>query len=307
MKRLLLPALLALAAPLSAQSAGKTGAQVLQFNAGARAAALSGAYSAVSGDADALFYNPAGIAAARYGASAAYETYSQDVAFGSVAGFARVGAATLGAGIAYLDAGQIEEILPDPDFGGNTGIPTGNLVSANETAARLAVALPLREGQLRIGAAVGLVSIGIAEISETAPIADVGVQCDVAAITVSAAARNLGGSLAGDPLPTELRLGVLVPVTMASGFGINAFGDAVARTSESSFGFAGGVEAGVMPRSAGGIGLVARISYDADANQLAGVRFGAGISLQAVAVDYAYQNLDFLGAVHRFGVRWAVR
>jgi hypothetical protein len=48
------------AAPLAAQGVGTTGAQVMQLPAGARAAALSGAYTAASGDADVLFYNPAG-------------------------------------------------------------------------------------------------------------------------------------------------------------------------------------------------------------------------------------------------------
>ena len=59
MKGFLLLAALACAAPLAAQTAGETGATVLKFNAGSRAAALSGAYSSAYGDADALFFNPA--------------------------------------------------------------------------------------------------------------------------------------------------------------------------------------------------------------------------------------------------------
>jgi hypothetical protein len=32
---------------------------------------------------------------------------------------------------------------------------------------------------------------------------------------------------------------------------------------------------------------------------------GAGLSLGDFALDYAYQNYDLFGSLHRFGVRWA--
>jgi len=306
MMRLLAFGLLLAAAPLHAQSAGETGAQVLQFNAGARAAGLSGAYSAAR-DADALFYNPAGIALAKRGASLAYETFTVDVAFGSFAGFTRLGNARIGASIAYLDAGDVDEIVPDPNFGGATGTSTGNKVTATETAARLSIALPILDGRLRLGASVGMISSSIAELGENAPIADIGVQYDVASLTISAAIRNLGGSLAGDPLPTELRVGALVPITSAGGLGVNVFADAVSRMRESSFGVAAGVEAGLIPRNPSALSAVARIGFDPEADQLSAIRFGAGVSIQSLALDYAYQNLDFIGGVHRFGVRWTVR
>jgi hypothetical protein len=307
MKRWLVLVLFCAATPLGAQTAGKAGAQVLQFNAGARAAALSGAYSAARGDADALFYNPSGIALARRGASLAYETFTIDVAFGSFAGFTRIGNTRIGASIAYLDAGAIDEIVPDPVFGGATGVATGNQVTASETAARLSFALPLQDGRLRVGASLGMVAFGMAEVSERAPIADIGAQFDVATVTVSAAVRNLGGNMAGNPLPTELRLGAVVPVRSSGGLGLNAFADAIARVREGSLGVAAGLEAGIIPRAASDIGAVARIGFDPEADQLSSLRFGAGVSLQSLSLDYAYQNFDFVGGVHRFGVRWTVR
>lgn len=309
MKRALLIASLYAAAPLSAQSAGKTGAQVLQFNAGARASALSGAYSSAR-DADALFYNPAGIGGARVGASAAYESYSTKVSFGSAAGFTRMGAFAIGAGIAYLDAGEIAEVIPDQDFGGNTGTPTGNSVRAIESAARLSIALPLQDGRLRLGASLGFVSVGIAEVTSNAPVADFGVQYDWNAVTLSAVARNVGGTLSGDgdtPLPTELRIGAALPITAARGIGVSFFADAISRVREGAFTIAAGIEGGLIPKDPDAIGLVARVGYDAEANQLSALRFGAGVTIRSVALDYAFQDLDFVGAVHRFGIRWSVR
>lgn len=309
MKRALVVISLCAVTPLSAQSAGETGAQVLQFNPGARASALSGAYSAAR-DADALFYNPAGIAGSRAGASAAYESYSTKVSFGSAAGFTRIGAFSVGASIAYLDAGEIAEVIPDQDFGGNTGTPTGNSVGASESAARLSVALPLQNGRLRLGASIGFVAVGIAEVTSSAPVADLGVQYDLSSFTLSAVARNLGGTLSGDgdsPLPTELRLGAVVPITAARGIGLNVFADAVSRVREGSFTAAAGVEAGLIPKDANAIGLVARAGYDAEANQLSALHFGAGVTIRSIALDYAFQDLDFVGAVHRFGIRWSVR
>ena len=307
MKRWLAIALICVASPLSAQSAGKAGAQVLQVNAGARAAALSGAYSAARGDADALFYNPAGIALARHGASLAYESYSLDVAFGSFAAFTRLGGARIGGSVAFLDAGEIGEIVPNAEFGGTTGIATGNAVSASETAARLSIALPLQDGRLRVGGSVGVVSLAMAEVSESAPIVDAGVQYDIAAVTISAALRNFGGKMAGDPLPTELRLGLMAPLATASGLGLNAFVDGISRVREGSYGVAAGVEAGIIPSSSREIGAVARIGYDAEADQLSGIRFGAGVTVQSLALDYAYQNFEFIGGVHRLGLRWTIR
>ncbi len=62
-------AALAAGAPVRAQQgAGVAGASVLQLPAGSRAPSFSGAYSAVTGDADVLFYNPAGLSTLRAGA-----------------------------------------------------------------------------------------------------------------------------------------------------------------------------------------------------------------------------------------------
>src|SRR5437763_1855995 len=113
-------------------------------------------------------------------------------------------------------------------------------------------------------------------MSENAPIADIGAQYDVGAITLGASLRNVGGNMSGhapDPLPTEARLGAFVPLATAQGLAVTAFVDAIARVRESSYGFSAGIEAGVLPQTPAGIGAVARVGFDSDANQLASLRF----------------------------------
>ena len=302
MKRALL--LLGLcAAPLQAQSAGSTGMQVLQFNAGARAAAFAGAYSAARGDADILFYNPAGAASLKRAASAAYETQTIDVAYGSAAGLTHFGRWNVGASVSYLDAGKVNEIIPDPNLGGNVGTGTGNTASASETAARLSAATTFRDARLRVGASIGYVSSSIADATESSPFADAGAQYDAHIATLGLAIRNIGSN----DMPTEARLGAARTFAITHLIGAALSADAIARLRESSFGLAAGVEAGLLPSATSEIGAVVRAGFDSEANQLGAFRFGAGITLRSMSVDYAFQDLDIVGVVHRIGVRWSVR
>jgi hypothetical protein len=304
------------------QGAGATGAQVLQFVAGSRAAALSGAYTAASGDADALFYNPAGVATLQRGAALAYERYVADVALASFGGVLSLGRLTVGLGGVYLDGGEIDELVPDPDFGGNRGIATGRSVSATEMVARLSAATSLTD-RLRLGASVGIVSASIGDgetvanlpsgASSRAPSFDVGAQYELSFGTVGIALRNVGTRISGDdvtsaPQPTEARLGVATQFARADGLGVTLHSDLIARINEGSAGLVFGVEGGWQPTAHRTVGAVARLGYSAAEGEggLAAVKFGAGISMPQLALDYTYQHLDFLGSVHRLGLRWSV-
>ena len=141
------------------EGAGTTGAQVLQFALGGRAGALSGAYTAATGDADVLFYNPAGVADLRAAAALSYQRHVEDITLGTAAGALRTGPVVLGLAAAFLDAGVMQVQEPDPEYGGQRGRQTGATVGASETALRLAAGLPLLSGRLRVGAAAGIVAL----------------------------------------------------------------------------------------------------------------------------------------------------
>jgi hypothetical protein len=291
---------------------GTTGATVLQLLAGSRAAALSGAYSAATGDADVLFYNPAGIASLSAAASLSYQRHVEDIGVATGAGALAVGRLVIGASAIFLDYGDVAELRPDPAFGGQTGLPTGNTVGASEVAARFAAALPLMDDRLRLGAGLGLVSVDLAGASRSTPMLDFGAQYDFPAVTVAAALRNLGGALSGErladsDLPAEARLGAAVQLAARDNLGATIAADLVAELNEGGAGVVAGIEAGLVPPRASGLGAVARVGYNGTAGDggLGALQIGAGLSLGDFAVDYAYQNYDLFGSLHRFGVRWA--
>lgn len=300
------------AAGAAGQGAGSTGATVLQVLAGSRAAALSGAYSGARGDADVLFYNPAGVAGLEGAASVSYQRYVQDIGIATGAGVVRIGRIALGASLAWLDYGDIRELVPDPDFGGQTGIPTGRTVSASEVASRISGALELAEGRFAVGAGLGYVSTDLAGSSRGTPFLDAGAQYRMTAITVGASIRNLGGALSGADLadadlPAEARVGAMARLTRPDGLGAVFSADLVSELNASTTGVVAGVEAGLMPDGPGRVGAVGRIGYDAGTGTdgQGALRFGGGISLGNLSVDYAYQQYELFGSLHRFGVRWA--
>jgi hypothetical protein len=304
---------LAFARPALAQDgAGSAGAAVLQMLAGGRAAGLSGAYAAATGDADVAFYNPAGLASVSAAAAFSYEQRVEDIGLASGSGAFTLGRFTLGLSALFLDYGDIEEFVPDPAFGGQTGMPTGNTVAASEVAARVTAATPLLDGRLMVGASAGLVSVDLAGVGRSSPLFDVGAQYALPFGTVGASLRNIGSSLSGNdladaPLPSQLRVGTAIQLAGQSGLGALIAADLVAELAESTTGVVAGIEAGLLPTASGRLGAVGRVGFNGAAGEdaLSTLQLGAGLTLGAFAVDYAYQNYDFFGALHRVGIRWA--
>lgn len=306
-------ATLLLARTLHAQDGvGSAGAQVLQLPAGSRAPALAGAYTGGAGDADVIFYNPAGTAMLEGAVSIAYQSYFEDIMAGSGAAAWRLGPFVVGAGILFLDAGDINEVVPDPAFGGQRGMATGETVSASETAARITGAMRLLDDRVRVGLAAGFVSSDLAGVTRSAPFIDLGAQYALDRATVGVALRNLGGAMTNEvngdaDLPAEARFGITTaPVTIA-GIGAAISADGIYRMQEGTTGLVAGIEAGLMPTAELPIMAVARVGFgieDAD-EYLAPLRFGAGVMVSGFSVDYTFQSYDLLGAVHRIGIRWA--
>lgn len=315
-RALVLPAAAALLAfdPTAAMAqtgeAGTTGAVILELPAGSRATGLAGAFTAGSG-VDALFYNPAGAGGVSAGFGAAYQSYVADVTLGSAAGAFRIGRVTLGGSILYLDAGEVDVLEPDPAFGGQRGRPTGATASAGETALRVSAATALLDEQLRIGASAGYVSSDIAGSTGNAPFVDVGMQYAVRWLTLGIGARNLGGELdygdgAGAPLPSELRVGGAVTLPVGFMLDASAGADVITRLEGEGSAFALGGELGLRPGQAP-ITAAARAGYTTitgDSGLGGELHLGASVGTSGWSVDYTFQELDFFGTVHRFGVRY---
>lgn len=312
-----LAAALALAAALSAdgagaQGAGSAGAELLQVAAGARAAALGGAYTAARGDPDGVFYNPASAASLRGGAGLGYQAHVQDVSLGSFSGVLAAGPVAIGAGLLFLDAGTVEEIVPDPAYGGERGRGTGEQVGATEAAGRIAAALPLAGGRVAAGVALGLVTSDLAGVSRRGVFADAGLQAILGGgLEVGAALRHLGTAMSAEtlgdaPLPSQARLGATYRRGWGPRYAAVAFMDGIWGIAEGTTGLALGVEGGLLP-AAGPLSAVLRggVHLGEGEGHLGRVRFGAGVALGHLALDYGVQSFRYLGTIHRVGLRWA--
>lgn len=296
-------ALALMPAPLLAQS-GNAGV-LLELPASTRALALGNAYVAVGGDESALFYNPAQLATVPgISATLSVEQYLGASTLGALSAGVPVGFGSLAVGLQVLDYGSSEVVLPDP--GDGSGLPTGATVTAGDYA--ISLGYGVRLGALRVGAAGKYISQRLASQTGSASAVDAGAALDVwRGATVAVALQNVGRDLeiAGSrgPLPRTVRVGAAIPVRVAKV--VDVLGTVeLSRVRAGSFTPAAGVEASWS--SDGGLVLLGRAGVYAppDRSAASPFTFGGGVRTGHIALDYAYQGYEALGATHRFGVRW---
>ncbi|CAN5888538.1 hypothetical protein BH23GEM9_BH23GEM9_01110 [soil metagenome] len=301
------------ATPVAAQSNyGTTGAAVLQLPAGSRAAAMGGAYTAAA-DGDAIFYNPAAAVWLAASASLAYQRHVDEIGFGTVGATRAFRPVAVALTFGFLDYGTIAEIVPDPAFGGQRGEETGLSASAAEVVGRITLAAPLLRRRLAAGVSAGLLWVSVAETGRIAAVFDAGLQYRAGhGLAFGAALRNAGGPLEGArlgplDLPTEVRGGVsyLAP-PLAGPVSVTIHADLVAPVNDGPTALAAGAEAAIVTRP-DGLSAALRAGYNGTVGP-AGVgplHLGAGITRAEFSLDYVFQDMGVLGAVHRFGVRWS--
>jgi hypothetical protein len=157
------------------------------------------------------------------------------------------------------------------------------------------------------------VQTSVAEAGRRAPLVDAGAQYETGPVTIGAALRNLGprlsgGGVADADLPAEARFGASGAVELQPGIGAMLAADVVHRVHEAETGIVAGVEAGILPTAGEDrFGAVLRAGFDGaqGSASLGSVRLGAGLTWGFLALDYAFQNFQHFGAVHRIGVRWS--
>ena len=98
--------------PLMSQTVSKTGttaAQFLKIGIGARALGMGGAYSAVSNDVTALYWNPAGLSSSKKnGIILDHQDWIMDVDLDFIGGSYKTPFGTLGAAISAMHMGEME-------------------------------------------------------------------------------------------------------------------------------------------------------------------------------------------------------
>lgn len=304
---LLLLSLGAASARATSPNAGTSGAQFLKLGSGARAGGMADAFSAVADDANAVYYNPAGLAqlsgSQLGGAHTAlfqgisYEALDFAYPFAKADGYSRH---TLGLGLFHLGVGDIERRV------GDTTDPVGTFGAASD-----AYALSYAYGasrSLSVGATGKYISETIDSFKSTAYAADLGVlyRLDPDAprpMSVAAVVRNMGsktGFVAGntDPLPTSavLGLGYQPLPTLKLDFDASK-----ARDTDLILAFGGEYSHPFSPDVSGALrfGYTTARSSESGLNGLA---FGAGAVFHRAEFDFAWQPFGDLGDTFRYSL-----
>ena len=311
---MLVAGLAALARPAAAQAAGGTGGVLLELPATAREMALGGAYTAVLGDAGALFVNPAGLAPIkRTAVSVSHERYFLGTTLSSAALAVRVSKFDLAVGFQILDFSGDSAVVPDPAFGGDRGLTTGATVGAYHA---LGVgAITWRHGMLSAGVSVKALRehVGVGgEPSDnaTAVGVDVGLVAaffDIAALGV--VVQNVGGEVRGGtaaraPLPRTTRIGYMLNIVDPQGIPRLMATTEWVRPSGGDSYFVLGLEGGVVSGGVGALGRLGLVSGRRETDRSSPV-VGGGIVFHSLRLDYAYQALESLGGgTHRVTAGW---
>lgn len=297
MKRTL-AALLAAALPASAWAgAGTTPLESLKLDADARAVALGGAYAALASDANALLYNPGGLAfVPRNEAVFMHNEYFEGVRQEYAAFALRRG---WGGQVSYLTYGEIQKTT----LSNKTGAGLGTY-GASDLAVSVGNGRRLWGG-LGAGAALKYFRQTIETVTADGVAADGGLlfaPAGLPGLRAAATVRNFGPAVRyqreGQNLPLEVRLGGAYTGRPA-GQETTLVVDAAKPRGDGPQ-----VQAGLESVLAGRLPI--RLGYDMRNEAGLGLTAGFGWRARDFRVDYAFVSFGDLGAAHRVSaaLRW---
>ena len=276
---------------------GTSGAQFLKIGAGARPTAMGEAYTAISDDVNAVYFNPAGLAQLKSCEITAMHTeWFQNIGydFGAFAMPTSVG--TFGLSAATLSTDQIQRRgLDESDQGTFTD---------QDAAYALSYGHPLGE-TLSFGATARFIRSQIDSASANAWGGDVGLLKRIAdsPYSLGVAARHFGSEVKfhneGDPQPFTVDGGA------AGRFVHNhlVVGLTLSLPRDNNLQLGGGVE--WAERNPDGFRYAARAGYRSmsnAANGASGVSLGAGIGFKRLDLDFAWVPMGDLGNTFRYAI-----
>jgi hypothetical protein len=293
MRAALLLTLLSLPAAVRAD-AGPEAAAFLKIDAGARAAALGGAFVAVADDASSIFYNPAGPALMTR--AQAYLSHTD--------------------WIEGLKTEHLAYVHPASDkiafFGGVAALSSPMMVSydagGNETGAFNASDMMIGAGfaytedtGARAGLMVKRVSQEAREHSDSAYAADLGAILERGGFRFGAAVQNIGDKI------TLHKESFALPRTLRAGAAYKALGifwltAELRKQGRSDIGAAAGLEAGFGVAEGYKTALRAGYATGRDENTGSGFSGGLGLSVSDFTFDYAFSPFGELGGTHRLAL-----
>ncbi len=293
-----------LAVTSAAMAAQTSGFAFLRIPAGARAVAMSGAFTAVTGDPMALHYNPAALSTTEgSNLTSTYTSYMMDMHAAFIGWSNHRSNDAIGAAINYFYGGSfLRTSMENP-----TG--TGEEFSSNSMAVSGSWSRPITD-RFRVGATGRLIYSEIDTYNAHAVSLDLGALWlpGPEGMTAGAAIRNAGVQTKAfyqenDPMPTELAVGI--SQRLLSGNLLIA-ADATAPMS-GKFNAALGLEYSPVAMFAlrTGASLNALETADeAGGTILDAFSFGMGLTRGTLGADYAWKPAADLGDAHRISLQY---
>lgn len=277
--------------------AGGTTASFLKLGSGARATGLGGAYTAVSGEINAISYNPAGLANLKRSEAGFTRAELVEGVSYNFLGYSRPAAkGNIGLGVNYLGQAAIE------GRGANREA-TGSFL-ASDTAINLAYARPVTS-RAGVGLNFKYITSRIAGESATGWAVDAGWQyrTPVKGLGLGFAVQNLGPKL------KFLDEGSALPLTASAGAGYMLLDNVLLSLDLSrqvnekktvfSFGSEYAVFNSLFMRAGYLANAVTSVTGIADAG---GFKAGFGLKLKSFSLDYAVTPFGDIGKAHRLSL-----
>lgn len=320
--RRLLPALLCLwllpgeaRAVFRKSDAGTATGQFLKLGADARAASMGQAVRAFSEDANAVYWNPAGLASLRYRhATMTHSAYYQSLFYDFISYAQPVQSilgrssrelqesqlGSFGVSLLYLNGGTLNEV-------DNTGVETGGNFRPQDFAASIAWGGSMTR-ILDFGVALKYISSHLHESASTGAV-DLGARLRWRLIdmpwTLAATVHNAGGHMKfisqSDPLPLQLAVSQSLRVTK----NWTVTTDVVAPSDNRPYPcFGSEIRMPMEPN----MSVMLRAGYEArtggEFSGLSGLGLGGGLGLARFGFDYAWMPYGLLGDTHRLSISY---
>ncbi len=282
-------------AGFSKDDAGTASAQILKLGAGARAAGMGNAFTAIADDASAVYWNPGGLAGTKKeSASLMHAILFEDISYDWLAYVKPLNTGTFGAGVQRLSYGGITGT-------DETGLETTSF-TPTETVGTLSYGIG--SGNFGLGASLKYISGKIKNSAATIA-GDIGGKYGVSrddSFSLGFVLQNIGGKMKylaeGDPLPLNLKIGT----AYRPGTNLIIAADAD-MPSDNALSFGLGGEYGVQLDD--GLIVSGRAGYNSrlkDLGGLAGFTVGAGANEDGVSFDYAFVPFGDLGNTHQLSL-----
>ena len=331
---LLLPGVL----PVQAQKVGSTSMQFLKVLPSARAAAVGEAYTVWASGAEAVFWNPAGLARiGRQELSMTYTDWLFDAQQGGVGYGLSIGRwGAVGLQFQYVDYGEFEETTNErpfisnpnrPGMTGRTFRPFSYVIGATYArylTDRFALGLGVKYAHESLfdGSSVrAQIREGVFDNVGTAASAmlfDFGIRYSTGfrTIEIASAVQNFGAdvryAVESYPVPLLFRVGIAADLVGPNALLMDGSADNRVRAAMDIFhpnDYAQQVHMGMEYEFASLLALRAGYKYNYDSDGLTlggGLRYALGDA--AFAIDYSYGSMGtYLDDVHRFSLTMALR